>query len=922
MSLNFREVDRARSEHQELTSSFHRDRCNVSHVAADAHVPSQLVAVTANGFVQLVNLPASTFKLYLLHLAGTPLEAPFRCAALSPGMYLTRCERVQLLFSLSHSNELLCGDLQSGAVQVMNKFRSRPSALYADGDYIACGDSSGSLCLWRATIPEGRAPSEFLLWQRQASSAAIASISINRDVIVVASDDFSVKVLSVATGEALSALLTEAARIVSVVGCPPPTDDLILLSEKGSVTVYTPTTLARTTWSPRIVFHTFAVSCAALTNGFLAVGGTGGRVALYDVSAEDATTSDTDVGSAAKRQALVCYDLGHAIRHAAVTEDGYFVVATAAGDVWRWPMSDVIKRPAAAETLTENADESLIETPYAAESTSVNASRGAQNQTSNVSDANKSDGDAGGHSSESSGEQDPAPATASPQPIIQRPVSSTTASRSPSLPPPHDGGSTAPQVSISAARFGDGDFSHDLDEVAAAGIAFSGAEVGGGGATGDATVIYMDDDDEDNANHRVRRPRGHQHNHQRVPTPPQEPHEVASNPTTHRTLDGDDDDDADTAAIPSTVNNTTHNQTKDELGRHLSAVGGNSSTGNGSDVSSLRRAHFAADVVRREVSRSPAARVGTSPRNHATGTSPSASPASPSRRAVHVDTEAVVADELRDVRIAVDIPGLRAGRRMDPRVARATVERAALPQPHSVAPHELSIVHDNNSSAGVAAMARSALETSAYVTPEGRFDARRYAEDHKPLAQALEYRFAIPAQNFSRDDIVFNAIGLTSPAAGSENAAGRSMISASTSDEKENSTGHDGAADRTPRSGRGSSPPPPPPAGAAKGYPTSNSSRCSNGNNSPVAAVDANCTNRQLDELMDATFHKFVRKRDDVAEKQRAKPGPDIRRHLCDDLLFPARGASTVFFSEHAPALPPPQSLVLPLPVPPTPPFF
>ncbi|RNF26821.1 putative suppressive immunomodulating factor [Trypanosoma conorhini] len=75
-----------------------------------------------------------------------------------------------------------------------------------------------------------------------------------------------------------------------------------------------------------------------------------------------------------------------------------------------------------------------------------------------------------------------------------------------------------------------------------------------------------------------------------------------------------------------------------------------------------------------------------------------------------------------------------------------------------------------------------------------------------------------------------------------------------------------------------------------------------------------------IDDLMNATFQNFTRRKDKALEEERRRGGPDIRQHLCDSLLFgPADPSGTVLFQETRVQPAVPNMLFLPMPLPPTP---
>lgn len=78
-----------------------------------------------------------------------------------------------------------------------------------------------------------------------------------------------------------------------------------------------------------------------------------------------------------------------------------------------------------------------------------------------------------------------------------------------------------------------------------------------------------------------------------------------------------------------------------------------------------------------------------------------------------------------------------------------------------------------------------------------------------------------------------------------------------------------------------------------------------------------------VDDLMNATFQNFTRRKDTALEAERRRGGPDIWRHLCDGLLFsPLDPSATVLFQETRAQPGAPNAVLLPVPLPPTPSVF
>ncbi|KEG10077.1 putative suppressive immunomodulating factor [Trypanosoma grayi] len=214
------------------------------------------------------------------------------------------------------------------------------------------------------------------------------------------------------------------------------------------------------------------------------------------------------------------------------------------------------------------------------------------------------------------------------------------------------------------------------------------------------------------------------------------------------------------------------------------------------------------------------------------------------------------------------ISGLRAGRRMDPRKARHIVESgvpATLSTTTTTTTVAVPLSVPESQSSKMLVDHRQALEDAAFSYAE-------YAKMHPLKVEALKYRYPVKLPVYGLHEQVFVP------------------TDARLKDRPENNDGNVEGGDAH------SQPPPQPPLRQQP----------------PV-----------IDDLMDATFRNFTRRKDAALEKERRRGGPDILRHSCDSLLFtPPDASATVLFNEYRVQPGVPDTLLLPMPLPPTPSVF
>ena len=183
MSLYLKELT-VNSDPQLMATFEAERRTAVAHCSLFDHFANTaLLATNPSGFVQLANLANGTFHTFLTHLGGVdvPMAAPLRFAALSPALYLAHRECHHIFFSLAHGGELLCGNVNTGTVSTIAAFSSRPSAIFADGEYAVCGTAGGEVHCWRAAT---------LLYDGallRTRPQGVANMSIERSLVASAS---------------------------------------------------------------------------------------------------------------------------------------------------------------------------------------------------------------------------------------------------------------------------------------------------------------------------------------------------------------------------------------------------------------------------------------------------------------------------------------------------------------------------------------------------------------------------------------------------------------------------------------------------------------------------------------------------------------------------------------------------------------
>jgi hypothetical protein len=217
-----------------------------------------------------------------------------------------------------------------------------------------------------------------------------------------------------------------------------------------------------------------------------------------------------------------------------------------------------------------------------------------------------------------------------------------------------------------------------------------------------------------------------------------------------------------------------------------------------------------------------------------------------------------------DVSTAVSIPGLKQGRRWDPRHITSVLQRSSLKEDGQRPPYSVPV--DQSTAAVEAEDARLANQS---------FDFDAYAAAHPLEVQALRYMHPIRNVSFQPNESLFSPMQQHAP---EDNEASSKM-----------QTGHNRELF---------------PEGSGGGLKPTNAQ-------APTG-----------DDLIDATFHKLAPRRDRQRQQQQAsvQQGPSIRDHLCYDILVPPPpcAPAAIFFSEYKVPLTDPPLLTMPMPMPPS----
>lgn len=738
----------------ELMKRFSTSKTNVSRADHCREFPNLLALACKAGFIQLIDTARGTFRLVLTYVGDHPMvDMDIRCLAIDPASRIVAYEQLCLIYSLSHSSDMLYANTVTGDVRVLLSFASRPSALCADGDHILCGDGTGDLALLRSC--EADQP---VVWRRQVGKQGIVQVAMHRTAVFAACADFSVKVVSLATGSVTSSIMSASSTVCGIAALHPHDDTVAVATTQGSILFWQPDNAFRggdeedshpfaalpqaapgrfvgfppkpnvvhrtldvnpsSNWSAVGMMASVKIKSLSVQQGFMIVGGQDGRFVLYDATVSVATVKELPL--------LTCHEVSHPVLLATVTKDNHVCLVTTNGDVWRWPISDILGQ---AESHDERTSGAPLYNDSEAEVIAVE------------------------------------------------------------LEPPCPSNHLASNVNPPTTAEDDED-GNVVEDILEQGL-------------GDE----MDESEEPE----------------------------------------DDDDKQESQAEPSNLSPPIPTPREK------------------ADDQPMASTHFASNERSESVSMPPSISDAVVPAGLANLTTPTDErrPVSPNagfqRRKVHVDP--------------VSIPGLRSGRRREPKA----VEEELMREERQPSQHALATPNAQ----GTVQMSDAVRTIDAEA-----FDADRFAEMHKAAASSLPFTHPIPAAKYGLHDVLF----VTSP-----------------------QTSH-------PMMIEGGDSPSPP----ALIEPTENQV---GHHRRPLMVQHPNATRKRspspkrLDDLAPATMDSLRHRPDKTYLRQKNLAAPEIDNHLCHNLLLPPK-PKTIFFPELRRVVQPSQPLQLPLPVPPTPQAF
>lgn len=374
-SLTLREIGVTNNvgDDHDVLELFAACRESVVQVAVSHLLPDHVAVTTRNGFVELIDTATGEFRLFLTYLDRIPLDASLRCFSLVPSLYAAsqqhhhRPHQHNLLYSLSYSNELLLGNVETGAVRVFATCESRPSVVECDGDYIICGEGTGQVTVWRTSVEEewdaryasSSGASTFLLpplWKACLFDSTVVCANLYRDQLVCCSADYRCVVTCVEDGVVRAILPLDLDQAVGVFALTMPSTASLLhkslvvcLTSRVSVFTSRPTrdTAGSAQLSPSsvptaehlecwtrqgdCVVGREEVACASCLGGYLAAGTISGLVLLYSCDAAESLVKE-----------LVRFNVGYGVTGMQLFPNDTLLVVTSVGDVWRWPLCDLL----------------------------------------------------------------------------------------------------------------------------------------------------------------------------------------------------------------------------------------------------------------------------------------------------------------------------------------------------------------------------------------------------------------------------------------------------------------------------------------------------------------------------------------------------------------------------------------------------
>jgi hypothetical protein len=374
-SFVLKEIEAGNPEDQAVLELFASSREHVVHVSASCLLPDKIAVTTKNGFVELIHSTSGEFRLFLTYLDHIPLDAALRCFSLAPSLYaISAKQQHNLVYSLSYSNELLCANVETGVVLTLATCVSRPSVVECDGDYIVCGEGNGQLSLWLGSAEEservrvrgtGNRSLPPLMWQRRVFDDTVVCIGLHRDQLVCCSADYLCLVVAVDDGSvraSLSSLDLDRGVAAFVLTAPQLANGqnvlAVCLASRISVFASQPAgerdeaagasarptsalpssfpspSMSSARWSYRGgcgLSEGEEITCASCLGAYLAAGTRSGLVLLYACNAVTQQVSE-----------VVRFNVGYGVKGTQLFADDTLLVVTSVGDVWRWPLQDLL----------------------------------------------------------------------------------------------------------------------------------------------------------------------------------------------------------------------------------------------------------------------------------------------------------------------------------------------------------------------------------------------------------------------------------------------------------------------------------------------------------------------------------------------------------------------------------------------------
>lgn len=348
-SLQLRLIEAECGTSKPLLDLFQRFREHVVRVATTHLLPDSVAVTTKHGFIEVINSATGEFYLYLTHLNHIPLHTTIRTFALAPTFDDGVPLGTQIVYSLAYSNELLLGEFGSGRVRVLQTCRSRPSTAFCDADYMVCGEGNGQVTVWRVAAggeglsTEGGSKdsgSPTLLWQLPVFEDTVSTLCVHRGLLLCCAADLSCRVVDIATGVGRARLPHGPTAVVAMLPLVEPLVHrvVVVACAVSQMSVYTelPMTAAAAVskdgWlsTGRVALDT-EVQCATCCGPYLATGTASGVVLLYRCNAATGVIEEQ-----------VRFDVGYGVVGIQLYASHSLLVVTSAGDVWRWPVEELL----------------------------------------------------------------------------------------------------------------------------------------------------------------------------------------------------------------------------------------------------------------------------------------------------------------------------------------------------------------------------------------------------------------------------------------------------------------------------------------------------------------------------------------------------------------------------------------------------